>query len=214
MEQYCLKILLVDDDEEEYFIVHDLVSEVEGLECELEWAATYDAALDAIGRGQHDVYLLDYRLGPHTGLELLRAALERGCRAPIIMLTGQGDREVDIAAMRAGAADYLVKGTIDARLLERSIRYAIERKRAEEERERLITQLQDALANIKTLSGLLPICASCKKIRDDSGYWNQIEIYIGAHSEAEFSHGLCPDCTKRLYPDLYEETISLRQQGT
>ena len=75
------------------------------------------------------------------------------------------------------------------------------RRRAEEEREKLITALQNALAEVKTLSGLLPICASCKKIRDDSGYWQQIEIYISSHSEAEFSHGLCPDCLKRLYPE-------------
>jgi hypothetical protein len=65
--------------------------------------------------------------------------------------------------------------------------------------------LLDALANVKTLRGLLPICASCKKIRDDSGYWNQIESYISARSEAEFSHGICPECTWRLYPDLYDE---------
>jgi len=77
-----------------------------------------------------------------------------------------------------------------------------ERKRAEEEREKLIGELQDALAQIKKLSGLLPICASCKKIRDDKGYWNQIESYIRDHSEAEFSHGICPDCMKKLYPDV------------
>jgi transcriptional regulator with GAF, ATPase, and Fis domain len=78
----------------------------------------------------------------------------------------------------------------------------IERKRVGEERERLILQLQDALAEVKQLSGLLPICASCKKIRDDKGYWNQIEEYIRDRSEAEFSHSICPDCMKKLYPDL------------
>jgi len=76
-------------------------------------------------------------------------------------------------------------------------------KRAEEERERLIRELQDALENIKTLRGLLPICSSCKKIRDDHGYWNQLETYIGAHSGAEFTHGLCPECAQKLYPDYY-----------
>lgn len=75
-----------------------------------------------------------------------------------------------------------------------------ERKQAEEERERLILQLQDALAEVKKLSGLLPICSSCKKIRDDKGYWNQIEEYIGHHSEAEFTHSICPECLKKLYP--------------
>lgn len=77
------------------------------------------------------------------------------------------------------------------------------RKRIEAEREKLIEELQTALDNVKQLSGMLPICASCKKIRDDNGYWNQIETYIRDHSEAEFSHGLCPDCAKRLYPDVF-----------
>jgi PAS domain S-box-containing protein len=84
------------------------------------------------------------------------------------------------------------------------IRDITERKRVEEERERLISQLQKALSDVKKLSGLLPICASCKKIRDDKGYWNQIESYIRDHSEAEFSHSICPDCMKKLYPDFYE----------
>lgn len=77
------------------------------------------------------------------------------------------------------------------------------RKRMEREREQLIVNLQEAIANIKTLSGLLPICASCKKIRDDRGYWNQIEIYIRERSNATFTHGLCPECTRHHYPDLY-----------
>lgn len=78
----------------------------------------------------------------------------------------------------------------------------IERKWAEAEKEKLIIQLQKALGEVKQLSGFLPICASCKKIRDDKGYWNQIETYIRDRSEAEFSHGICPDCFKKLYPDI------------
>src|SRR5262249_32348794 len=75
-----------------------------------------------------------------------------------------------------------------------------ERRRAEAERERLIGELQNALAEVKQLSGLLPICASCKRIRDSGGNWRQIETYIREHSEAEFSHGICPDCARKLYP--------------
>jgi hypothetical protein len=75
------------------------------------------------------------------------------------------------------------------------------RKRAEEERERLIQELQEALASIKTLRGLLPICATCKKIRDDKGYWNRLEEYISARSEAEFTHGICAECARKLHPD-------------
>ena len=77
-----------------------------------------------------------------------------------------------------------------------------ERKKAQEEKETLIVELKNALKKVKTLGGLLPICASCKKIRDDKGYWNQLEDYIHKHSEAEFSHSVCPDCAKKLYPDL------------
>jgi hypothetical protein len=74
-------------------------------------------------------------------------------------------------------------------------------ERAEEEREKLIHELQDALANVKTLRGLLPICSYCKKIRDDKGYWNRLESYIRDHSGAEFTHGICPECLKKLYSD-------------
>lgn len=76
------------------------------------------------------------------------------------------------------------------------------RKRAEREREKLIEELQEALGSVKTLRGLLPICSSCKKVRDDRGYWNQIETYVRAHTEAAFSHSLCPECEKKLYPEL------------
>jgi len=86
-----------------------------------------------------------------------------------------------------------------------SISDITERKGAEVEREKLIQELQEALASVKQLSGLLPICASCKKVRDDKGYWTQIEAYIRDRSEAEFSHGLCPECMKKLYPDYAEE---------
>lgn len=75
-------------------------------------------------------------------------------------------------------------------------------REVEAEREKLIEDLKYALSKVKKLSGLLPICASCKNIRDDNGYWNKIESYIHTHSEAEFSHGLCPHCAKKLYPDL------------
>lgn len=87
----------------------------------------------------------------------------------------------------------------------RERKISVERKRAQDERERLIIELQDALAEVRTLSGLLPICASCKKIRDDQGYWNQIEDYISSRSKATFSHGICPECAKKLYPEYYKD---------
>lgn len=83
------------------------------------------------------------------------------------------------------------------------VRDVTERSRIEQERVKLIGELKEALTQVKTLRGLIPICASCKKIRDDQGYWEQIEVYIHNHSDAEFSHGFCPDCLSRLYPDLF-----------
>lgn len=89
---------------------------------------------------------------------------------------------------------------------EGSVEDITKRKEAEQEREKLIAQLQDALARVKTLAGLLPICASCKKIREDDGSWNHIELYIQNHSEAQFTHGFCPDCVKKLYPEVALDT--------
>jgi len=133
MEERILRILLVEDDEDDYVVTRDILAEIRGARFELEWASTYAAGLQSIGRKMHDVYLLDYRLGEQTGLNLLREAIASGCKSPVILLTGQDDRDTDLEAMRAGAADYFVKGLINAPLLERSIRYALERKRVEDE---------------------------------------------------------------------------------
>ena len=143
-----LRVLLIDDDQDDYVLVRSLLAETLPLKYDLEWVATYDVALEAVKRNQHDVYLLDYRLGERNGLELLQWAIENGCKVPIILLTGHGDYEVDVEAMKAGAADYLVKGHINSLLLERSIRYARERKRAEEalrESERRLRSLSSKL---------------------------------------------------------------------
>jgi diguanylate cyclase (GGDEF)-like protein len=133
MVDEILKILLVDDDEDDYIITRDLFSEIKGMTFDLQWISTYDEAIEVMALNNHGVYLLDYRLGERTGLELLSKAISNGCRSPIILLTGQGDHELDIKAIKTGASDYLVKSEINADLLERSIRYAIERKRTEDD---------------------------------------------------------------------------------
>jgi PAS domain S-box-containing protein len=92
---------------------------------------------------------------------------------------------------------------------EGSLENTTERKEAEDERERLIEELQEALAKVRTLGGLLPICASCKKIRDDKGYWSQIEEFIQTHSDAEFTHSFCPDCVKALYPEVLRASVKV-----
>jgi signal transduction histidine kinase len=137
MEKYRLSILLVEDDEDDYLIVQNLLSQIEGWAFDLDWVRTYDTALEALARRTYDVCLVDYRLNGHSGLDLLRqvsvtckAEAEGGSSCPpMIMLTGYGNPKLDLAAMKAGAADYLIKGNIDATMLERSIRYAVERAR-------------------------------------------------------------------------------------
>jgi PAS domain S-box-containing protein len=99
-------------------------------------------------------------------------------------------------------SSFAIRGVSGHRIL-LSARNISERKRSQHEREKLIQELQDAFAKIKVLSGFIPICASCKKIRDDQGYWNQLEAYIQSHTEAQFSHGICPDCATELYSDYF-----------
>jgi PAS domain S-box-containing protein len=130
MDTGIVKVLLVEDDEDDFVIARDLFSEMPGRRFALDWARSFDAGLQAMALNQHDVCLVDYRLGARNGVDLLRVAIERGCQSPIILLTGAGEHEVDVEAMQAGAADYLVKAQLQSNSLERSIRYALQRKRA------------------------------------------------------------------------------------
>ncbi|MGH8569164.1 MAG: response regulator, partial [Gammaproteobacteria bacterium] len=125
----AIRVLLVEDDEDDYRITRDLLAEVPGYRVQLDWAPSYEAGLTALARRAHDVCLLDYRLGECNGVDLLRRAAAEDYGIPFIVLTGHSAFEVDVDAMRAGAADYLLKDRIDAAALERAIRYTLERKR-------------------------------------------------------------------------------------
>lgn len=126
MKNFPIKVLLIDDDEEDYILTRYIFDEFKSDKFSLEWIDNYADGLEALKKRLHDIILLDYHLGEKNGLELLREAIDSGCRAPIILLTGQGDEEIDLQAMQAGAADYLVKSELEAPLLERSIRYSLE----------------------------------------------------------------------------------------
>ncbi len=133
MVGFPVRVLIIEDDEDDCILVRKLLSGITAIKYELQWAPTYGAALEIMATDRHDVYLLDYQLGDHTGLDLLHEMNGKGSTVPVIFLTGHADYGVDVEAMRAGASDYLVKGQISADLLERSIRYAIERKRLEDQ---------------------------------------------------------------------------------
>src|SRR5512138_1170561 len=125
------KILLVEDDEDDYYLVKTWLSQVKHGLFSLKWTSSYEAALQAVAAETFDVVLVDYQLGERSGLELIREAIAQCQSIPFILLTGRGNYEVDLTAMEAGAADYLTKGEITAPLLERTIRYAIAQKQAE-----------------------------------------------------------------------------------
>lgn len=124
-----VRVLLIEDDDEDYLLTKDFFDELPRGAYHLDRVADYQSALKELETGGYDVYLVDFRLGQRTGLELIAEAIRRGCRAPLIMLTGQREREFDLQAMQAGAFDYLVKDQLSATALERSMRYAIQQRR-------------------------------------------------------------------------------------
>ncbi|PMB05381.1 hybrid sensor histidine kinase/response regulator [Fischerella thermalis CCMEE 5273] len=167
MKSNLIRVLLIDDDEDDFILTRDWFKEFQVASCTLEWVNNYQAGRNAIASGQYDVYLVDYRLGDGNGLELLREAIAHGCTAPIIFLTGQGDREIDIEAMKAGAADYLEKSQLAAPLLERSIRYALERKQNEQK--------------IREQAALLDVATDAIFVQDLDGkilFWNKAAEHL------------------------------------
>jgi len=132
MNRHRVRILLIEDDEDYHILIREMLSAVKSSRYRVTWASTYDEGLREIKEGEHDVCLLDYRLGGRDGLEFLREMGGPECRYPVIFLTGAGDYELDLEAMKAGVSDYLDKSEINPYLLERSIRYAMERRRAED----------------------------------------------------------------------------------
>ena len=130
-DRELLSLLVVEDDEDDFFLTRALLNRAARLRFDVAWAATYEDGLERLRNGAFDVALVDYRLGAHDGVELLNEATRAGIPTPIILLTGQDDLDTDVRAASAGASDYLIKGGTDAPSLERSIRYARERQRNE-----------------------------------------------------------------------------------
>lgn len=218
-EKEFVKILLVEDNPGDVLLIKTMLAETESFSFKIVHIERLEKALYLYGSQHFDVILLDLSLPDAIGLNTFTRIQSVASNCPIVVMTDLDDESTGNEAMKLGAQDYLVKKEVNPKMLVRALRYSIERKRLEEklrkardamkksaeERKNLIEKLRDSLANIKQLSGLLPICSSCKKIRDDKGYWNQIEGYIRDHSEANFSHGICPECTKKLYPNIFDK---------
>ncbi len=154
-----------------------------------------------------ELILMDINLqGPLDGIATARILKEIGSDVPVVFLTAYADRETVIRARETEPFGYLLK-PFDEQLLRVTIDIALYKHRMEKEREHLKRELAEAQVEVKTLSGLLPICAHCKKIRNDLGYWEQIDSYISRHSEAQFSHGICSGCFEKHHPEVHEHLI-------
>jgi DNA-binding response OmpR family regulator len=194
-----LRILIVDD---EPINIHLLTRALQG---------TYDVytatnGIDAISQVQKvtpDLLILDVMMPDISGFEVCKniKADERFADIPVIFLTGLDTQEGQLQGLELGGIDYLTK-PINFTLLRLRVRNHIALK---EQRDLLVRQkaeLEAALVRVKQLEGIIPICMHCKKIRDDQESWHQLEAYISNHSEAQFSHGMCPDCFSARYPDV------------
>lgn len=173
-------ILLIDDDDEDYLITREALKDVEYQNYKLEWASSYAEGMRVISENRHDVYLVDYRLGGETGLDLIKNAIEQGCKAPLILMTGQGDFEIDEQAMKAGAADYLVKGNLSGFDLDRSIRYSIKEARNVEEIRKLNTELED-----RVQKRTVELFKAIKQLEQTNKLQKQAEIEVRKALEKE-----------------------------
>lgn len=201
-----MRILIADDDPISRRILGAMLAKGGH---EVVEAADGARALEALGAPDAPrLAIVDWMMPVMDGLETCRRvrALKLERQPYLIMLTSRGETCDIIAGLQAGANDYLAKpydpGELRARVEVGRRVTAIEDQLAERVRE-----LSDAIEQIKTLRGILPICSNCKRIRDDQGYWNQVECYIHSHSEAEFSHGICPDCIRKLYPQFADDLL-------
>ncbi len=199
METKSIHTLLIEDNPDDTLLIQRYLTDSPRVKYNVMHVALLADGLKCLQNIFFDVVLLDLVLpdGP-TGLDTLEKVYALAPHIPIIVMTGHDDDELAIQAVQKGAQDYLVKGQIAGNMLGRSIQYAIERKK-------LLIQIEQSAKEIRKLRGFLPICANCKKIRDDKGYWTQVETYISNHSDTEFSHGICPDCAAKLYPTLYKK---------
>lgn len=195
-----IKIMVVED---ERIVAKDIQNALENLGYIVSAVAT--SVEDAIKKAEEsrpDIALIDIVLrGEMDGIELA-TWFQSHFNIPIIYLTAYEDDKTVERAKITEPFGYITK-PFEEKELYITISMALYKHKMESERKELIQELQISLAKIRTLRGLLPICASCKKIRDDKGYWNQLEQYIQAHSDVEFTHSVCPECLPKLYPELY-----------
>ena len=193
-----LNLLVIEDNPDDFFFLKRVLESSAEIDAVIFHEERLARAVEVAEREAIDGAVVDLSLPDSFGLETFLAFHDRHPTIPTIIMTGHKDHALALEAVRNGAQDYLFKGDPSSSAIIRTIRYAIERQR-------LMTELKNALDHVKQLQGLLPICSACKNIRDDRGYWNRIESYIAGHSEVQFTHSICPDCARKLYPNFYKK---------
>ena len=196
-------VLIVDDVEENVEILYSILKI---LDYRIAIALNASETYLAVDREIPDLILLDVMLPDGNGFEIA-ADLSRKYpdeNIPIIFVTARAHLKDRIEGFRVGGVDYISKPYEESEVLAR-VRTHVELGWIRKEQKQLIHQLKETLAEVSSLRGIIPICANCKKIRDDKGYWIQVEQYISEHSEADFTHSICPTCVDILYPDLMDE---------
>ena len=193
-----ISVLIIEDNLNDYLLLKEILDFSTELNATIHHSdRLYDAITIAMDN-PIDVAVLDLDLPDSFGLDTFYSFHRDHPSIPAIIYSGRRDHELAFQGVKNGAQDYLFKGEPSETAIIRTIRYAIERQR-------LLTDLKEALKHVKQLQGMLPICSFCKNIRDDEGYWRELEYYISKHSEARFSHGLCPPCARKHYPDVFKK---------
>jgi len=198
-----LRILVVEDSPDDAALMVRVLDQA-GYDVTSERVESEGALRQALLQKTWDAVLCDYTLPQFSGEKALCIVNESNADLPFIYVSGTIGEDLAVEAMKSGAHDYVMKNNLKrlAPAVERELREAKtrrERRILEADRERLVAELRAALMDVKRLSGLLSICAVCKKIRNNRNEWQPLEGYIRENSEAHFSHGLCPDCMAHLY---------------
>ena len=193
-----IKVLLIEDDSADAELIREVLYEEDDFHINIVHAGGLSSAINLLGKEEFDIILSDLSLPDSRGIETFDNIHAHVPNIPVIVLTGLDDKGTALYAVSKGAQDYILKGQIsNGYLLSRAILYSIERQK-------LLTDLSKKMNEIKTLRGLIPFCAWCRKIRDEKGYWSRVEEYLEEHTDAAFTHGICEECGVKLFAGIEE----------